>query len=150
MPSPLNTPGRIAEPSNRGSPGSRQPPQAGEYYEDVDPRFATPSTARKPSPTPIQATNSYEDIHQEGRSLSESERSALTSISQRGANPRWNPPPPPPPMAPGYGQRLIPRRPVNSNDVLLRSNPDFELPTRSNQATPGGMIPSSAYPTRPL
>lgn len=152
MPSPLNLPGRSAELPSRSSPGPQQPPPAGEYYEDVDPRFAEPSTAQRPTPPPIQTTNTYEDIPQGERSPAESERSTFTSISQRGVNPRWNPPPQPP-MAQGFGQHLIPpRRQMNANDVLLKSNPDFELPAaRNNQPRTGaGMIPGSAYPTGPL
>jgi len=41
VPSPLNVPNRPAElPSSRGSPAPASAPPAGEYYEDVDPRFA--------------------------------------------------------------------------------------------------------------
>lgn len=162
MPSPLNVPGRAAA-ELRASPGPQQqqtvPPQAGEYYEDVDPRFAEPSAAKRPNPPPpIQTANSYEDIPQGERSPAESERSTFTSISQRGVNPRWNPPPPPPPLGQGggggYGPNLIPRRPAppNRNDMLLNSNPDFELPASRTPKprTGNGMIPGSAYPTGPL
>jgi len=139
VPSPLNTSGRPAEMPTRGSP----PPQpsgapAGEYYEDVDPRFAEPPPAtQKPKPAPINPTNSYEDIPQGSRSPAESERSNFTSISQRGVNPRWNPPMPPPPAPGTYGSNpMIPRRPVNRTDVLLSSNPDFELPSRGGASRP--------------
>ncbi|KAK4102704.1 pali-domain-containing protein [Parathielavia hyrcaniae] len=132
LPSPLNTTGHPAELPSHGSP----PPQpsaapAGEYYEDVDPRFAELPPVHKPTqPPPIITTNSYEDIPQGGsRSPAESEHSTFTSISQRGVNPRWNPPVMPPPPALGsYGTGPIPRRPVNRSDVILASNPDFELP----------------------
>ncbi|KAK1758463.1 SUR7/PalI family-domain-containing protein [Echria macrotheca] len=126
VPSPLNT--RAAElPPSRGSPAPQQAaPATGEYYEDVDPRFAAePGVINKPTPPPIQTTNTYEDtldIPREPRSPAESDRSNFTSISQRGVNPRWNPPPPPPPM--------IPRRPVNQPTDILSTNPDFELPSR--------------------
>jgi hypothetical protein len=104
----------------------------------VDPRFAEPPPAPKPIPTSIQTTNSYEDIPQGSRSPAESERSNFTSISQRGINPRWNPPMPPPPAPGSYGvgvgggggNLMVPRRPVNRTDILLNSNPDFELPSR--------------------
>ncbi|KAK4200298.1 SUR7/PalI family-domain-containing protein [Triangularia verruculosa] len=119
------------------NPGLR--PAAGEYYEDVDPRFAEPATAaaaaappasnsrpRTPPMQPLQLANSYEEIPQGARSPAESERSNFTSISQRGINPRWQPPPEMP--------QMIPRRPVGNHsrptDILLTSNPDFELPTR--------------------
>lgn len=96
MPSPLNAPGGGSP--YRGSPAPQaQPAQAGEYYEDVDPRFAeTPATT---APTqnastsllphrPAQPTDSYEDIRdipQGARSPAESDRSNFTSISQRGS-----------------------------------------------------------------
>ncbi len=134
MPSPLNTSGR---PAAQGSP----PPQpsaapAGEYYEDVDPRFADPAPVQKPTPAPIDSTNSYEDIPQGSNSPVESERSTFTSISQRGINPRWNPPVPPPPPPGSYGSNPVPRRPVNRSEMVLASNPDFELPTRRAQYRP--------------
>ncbi|KAL1883370.1 hypothetical protein VTK73DRAFT_8937 [Phialemonium thermophilum] len=157
VPGPLNMPSRPINTGNRGSPIPQQPPPAGppagEYYDDVDPRFAEPSTSQKaPPPPPIQTANSYEDIPQGERSPAESERSTFTSISQRGVNPKWNPPPPPA-SGSGYGQNFVPRRPVNRSDVLLKSNPDFELtPKRSNPSPRpgGGMIPGSAYPTGAL
>lgn len=137
VPSPLNV-NRNMEPSPiRGSPTPQPPaPSAGEYYEDVDPRFAEAPPIRKATPPPIQATNSYEDIPQGARSPAESERSTFTSISQRGINPRWNPPPPAVPAGSSFGGNVIPRRPVNRNDILLNSNPDFELPTRGNLRQP--------------
>ncbi len=150
LPSPLNM--RRDAPTSRGSPAPQPPPApASEYYEDVDPRFEEPPppVEHRPTPPPIQTTNTYEseDIPQGARSPAESERSNFTSISQRGVNPRWNPPPPPPPARGGYGGHLIPRRPVNRpTDMLLNSNPDFELPNRGGSRQGGGMIPGSAYP----
>ncbi|KAK4154895.1 SUR7/PalI family-domain-containing protein [Chaetomidium leptoderma] len=137
VPSPLITAGRPAELPARSPPPQPAAP-AGEYYEDVDPRFAEPPPIQKAPPTPIHPTDSYEDIlHQGSRSPAESERSTFTSISQRGINPRWNPPMPAPPpfptLAPGnYGANPMPRRPVpvNRSDMILGSNPDFELPSR--------------------
>lgn len=144
IPSPLSLPNR-----NAGPPSSKSPPpsRSGTYYEDVDPRFAAPSPNPSPRPTPpppIQTNTAYEEeIPQGSRSPAESERSTFTSISQRGVNPRWNPPPGPPP--------LIPRRPVNRNDAILNSNPDFELqPGRGSPPRAGGLIPGSAYPTGPI
>ncbi|KAJ4298494.1 regulator of ime2 [Collariella sp. IMI 366227] len=111
-------------PAIQGSPPPQQAP-AGEYYEDVDPRFATPHAVQKPTTmaTTLPATNSYEDIPT--RSLADSERSNLTSVSQRGVNPRWNQPS----QAPGtvYGNSAIPRRPVERSEMVLDGNPDFEL-----------------------
>lgn len=161
MPGPQNVPGGNS--SYRGSPVPPTQP-GGEYYEDVDPRFAdtpaapsAPTTSTSPLP-PVQSTDSYEDIRdipQGARSPAESDKSNFTSISQRGINPRWNPPPPfPPPSQSGYGMSAIPRRPLppSTNEVLLNSNPDFELPTARGgpQRTGGqGMIPGSAYPGAP-
>ncbi|KAL2198746.1 SUR7/PalI family-domain-containing protein [Corynascus similis CBS 632.67] len=53
LPSPLNTRRPTAEPSHGGSPPPQSPaaPAAGEYYEDVDPRFANPL-----APPPLQTT----------------------------------------------------------------------------------------------
>ncbi|EAQ89933.1 hypothetical protein CHGG_06552 [Chaetomium globosum CBS 148.51] len=89
--------------------------------------------ARKPPRPPPPAASAG------SRSPAESERSTFTSISQRGINPRWNPPVPPPPAPGSYGvgvggggggNPMVPRRPVNRTDILLSSNPDFELPSR--------------------
>ncbi|KAK1782776.1 SUR7/PalI family-domain-containing protein [Copromyces sp. CBS 386.78] len=129
---------------------------ASDYYEDVDPRFAEPSAAAKPPPVSMQqqppAINSYDDVPNRARSPAESERSNFTSISQRGINPHWNPAnagPMPPAVAGGYGGGSVtPRRPVNrpapgladGSDLLLNSNPDFQLPGR------GGNIPRAAGP----
>ncbi len=153
MPSPRNVPSRAAA----ELPGTRSPPpgeaaNSSAYFEDVDPRFAEPAhRATPPMPPPIQTSPSYEDIPQGSRSPAESERSNFTSISQRGVNPRWNPPPPA--LMPGYNGQQIPRRPMrNSNDALLVSNPDFSLPSgRAGAGSPPrgggpGMIPGSAYP----
>src|SRR5689334_15825194 len=109
MPSPLHVVGRPGP--GAGLPDSRSPPpheapNSNAYFEDVDPRFADQSSQ---IPPPIQTTASYEDIPQGARSPAESERSNFTSISQRGVNPRWNPPPPS--LMPGYNGQQIPRRP---------------------------------------
>ncbi|KAI0487692.1 pali-domain-containing protein [Xylaria cf. heliscus] len=133
--------------------GSTRPPppvtsNGGNYYEDIDPRFAEPSP--RAQQTTQETPASFDDPHLApgARSPTISERSGFTSVSQRGINPRWNP------QGPGYGQQ-IPRRPVNRNDVnILNSNPDFQLsgrrggPANSARggARGGGMIPGSAYP----
>ncbi len=126
-------------------PPQRAVSDAGDYYEDVDPRFAEQQAPSTLHPGP-EVPGAYEDIHAASgsRSPAISERSAFTSISQRGVNPRWNPPPP----GPGYGQ-MPPRRPIGRNEVnVLNSNPDFQLPTtRGRNPSPGArMIPGSAYP----
>lgn len=115
------------------------------YYEDIDPRFAevpvglnhpslAPSALQPPYRAPgseirsttisgLDGSRSYEDIQEGARSPAESDRSNFTSVSQRGINPRWNGP-----NGGGYGVP-VPRRPVQRpNDLLLNSNPDFQLP----------------------
>ncbi|KAI9163344.1 pH-response regulator protein palI/prr-5 [Paramyrothecium foliicola] len=126
---------------------SRPAPAADNYYEDVDPRFAGPSNPA-PQPPPIEPI--YEDVHalhNGARSPAESERSNFTSISQRGVNPRWNPPPP---MPQGPQRRQGQKR----QDMLL-DMPDFQLPGGPGGPAPRGgggpgLIPGSAYPTGPL
>ncbi|KAI1322630.1 pali-domain-containing protein [Xylariaceae sp. FL0255] len=145
MPSPLHI---------QSCPQEQAPPAAssgGNYYEDVDPRFAEPA-ARAQQPQ-LEPPSHFDDPHlgSGGRSPTISERSGFTSVSQRGVNPRWNPPP-----GQGYRQPMPSRRPVQRNDAdvnILNSNPDFELPSRvrggsasSNRGPAGGMIPDSAYP----
>lgn len=104
----------------------------------------------------LEGNNSYEDIQEGSRSPAESERSNFTSVSQRGVNPRWNPA-----MGPGgFNAPMTNRRPVpppsQRNEILLNSNPDFELPGvrpgrgQSREAVqrrplPSGMVPRSAY-----
>ncbi|KAI0805107.1 pali-domain-containing protein [Xylaria sp. FL0064] len=155
-------PGRASPgaPSHQMSPppqevngGARSTPpvtlNGGGYYEDVDPRFAEPPP-RVQQPTQ-EGPMSFDDPHLApgARSPTVSERSGFTSVSQRGVNPRWNPPP-----GQGYNQQMPQRRPVNRNDVNILSNPDFQLPgRRGGSGSParggagGGMIPGSAYPS---
>ncbi|KAL7918872.1 SUR7/PalI family domain-containing protein [Trichoderma austrokoningii] len=123
---------------------------AGNYYEDVDPRFdqtahTPPGRRTPPPPLRLQPTAEvdYEEMRAAAggtRSPAESEHSNFTSISQRGINPQWNPPPMPT------------RRPVQQQqqrqDILL-DNPDFKLPGgRSGTRKLPGMTPDSAYPGR--
>ncbi|KAI0476092.1 pali-domain-containing protein [Xylariaceae sp. FL0804] len=133
LPPPLQIPTRG---QGLGS-GTPPPPPAGNYYEDVDPRFT------ESAPRPQDPRN-----NSGSRSPAASDLSGFTSISQRGVNPHWNSGP-----GQGYGQQMPPRRPVNRNDVnILNSNPEFQLPSSrgpSNspaRATRGGIIPGSAYP----
>ncbi|KAI8675133.1 hypothetical protein NCS57_00413400 [Fusarium keratoplasticum] len=153
-PSPLVTGPSAAELPGRNTPPVTQQAMTGgnsNYYEDVDPRFAsnTPpgTSSNNLQPPPIEPI--YEDIHANNpgaRSPAESERSNFTSISQRGINPRWNPNPNPPPPMP-Y-QQVPQRRPVNQQqqrqDMIL-DNPDFQLPNARSGRGPG-MVPGSAYP----
>ncbi|CAK7233283.1 regulator of ime2 [Sporothrix curviconia] len=159
--SPVRGVAELSLPNNEHRPSTSEA-----YVEDVDPRFAEPINSRG-SPThqnltPLAVASNnipYDDIPQGSRSPAESERSTFTSISQRGINPRWNPPPPN--LMPGYGGQgqMDPRRPVrDTNETLLNSNPDFSLPSGSRRpgGPPGpnignaggasGMIPGSAYP----
>ncbi|KAI4165251.1 MAG: hypothetical protein LQ342_001119 [Letrouitia transgressa] len=142
---------------NIRSPSHARYNSAENYYEDVDPRFAEPtldhnnhSNAPLPSaltagrqpgtngfqplPQPeggnhhLQPNVSYESVEDAGKqSPAVSDGSNYTSISQRGINPQWNPL-----QAQGQGMSMggIPnRRPVvQQRDLLLSSNPDFELP----------------------
>ncbi|KAL1892873.1 regulator of ime2 [Sporothrix stenoceras] len=154
----------------RGAPAElaeHRPNTSEAYIEDVDPRFAEPQTGVLSSNQPRQGHNNnlpplamnphtnnstpYDDIPQGSRSPAESERSTFTSISQRGINPRWNPPPPNN-LMPGYGGGgsmggggmggmggIVPRRPVrDTNETLLNSNPDFSLPTAGGGRRPPG------------
>lgn len=147
--SPLNIPNRPnGEMAGRNTPPVGQG-DANNYYEDVDPRFAGVSAGPYQTP-PVEPA--YEDVHATNngaRSPAESERSNFTSISQRGVNPRWNPPPP---MPQHYGGP--PRRPAaqQRQDMIL-DNPDFQLPGSRPGGGAGrapGMVPGSAYPTGPL
>lgn len=176
MPSPLHLARHNSPDAPVGQSRGPPPPAAAEgggYYEDVDPRFAQPSgppvggapgggggggvpRGRSTPPPPIQINNGamdYDDIPQGARSPAESEKSNFTSISQRGINPRWNPPPPT--LMPGFSGPSQRRPMPNRNDVLLNNNPDFELPGlgggprgggNNNRGPGGGMIPGSAYP----
>lgn len=162
IPSPLNIASRPQDvPDKSAAPSQRAPSDAGDYYEDVDPRFAEPAPAALQTMQPgLDVPVAFDDDYAGpgSRSPAISERSGFTSISQRGVNPRWNPPPPGPlgpsgPSGPAFPQQMPPRRPVGRNEVnVLNSNPDFQLPTtRGGNPSPsrgpgGGMIPGSAYP----
>jgi hypothetical protein len=169
--SPLNTVSQPAEIAS--SPFHRRIDSGDNYFEDVDPRFAEPPPALVPTPVVVNhsasgpangnlhplgldGNNSYEDIQEGARSPTESDRSNFTSVSQRGVNPRWN-------GGPRHGQAMPNRRPVNApqrNDILLNSNPDFQLPGgrggRGGFPGRGGrgqsppmaasMVPGSSYP----
>lgn len=172
--SPLNPAPQPAELASPTGPTHRRVNSGDNYFEDVDPRFAEPPPALVPGPLAtnyptnspsngnlhpggLDGNNSYEDIQEGARSPAESDRSNFTSVSQRGVNPRWNPGPG------GYGPPMPNRRPVGQpqrNDILLNSNPDFQLPGGRGgrggfpgrggrgQAPPGAasMVPGSAYP----
>ena len=75
----------------------------------------------------VDPMSSYEDIP-DGQRSPASDHSNMTSISQRGINPNWQP---------GEQQGRLgvpPRRPVQQQrDMLLDSNPDFGLPVRTGE-----------------
>ncbi|KAK8099373.1 SUR7/PalI family-domain-containing protein [Apiospora kogelbergensis] len=148
MPSPLNVAPKAADLPSRTPPPPAPAASDSNYYEDVDPRFTeTPPRALQTGPAPplrdpMREPSYDDDMHAAAgaKSPAPSERSTFTSISQRGINPRYQPPVPPG----GYGQ-APPRRPVNQqNGVDVLNNPDFQLgPARKPG---GGMLPGSAYP----
>ncbi|KAI0403829.1 pali-domain-containing protein [Xylaria palmicola] len=150
------SPARVSPGAQGLNNETRLPPppvtlNGGNYYEDVDPRFADPQP--RVQQAPLEGPMGFDDPHLApgARSPTVSERSGFTSVSQRGVNPRWNPPP-----GQGYNQQMPARRPVNRNDVnILNSNPDFQLPGRRGGSAAnagrggaggGSMIPGSAYP----
>ena len=140
------------------------------YYEDVDPRFASPSpplptldtrhqtqftqqtqaNGAMPSslmpglpntshPTIehngeiIDPASSYEDIL-DGQRSPGSDHSNMTSISQRGVNPNWQP-------GEQQGRLGVPgRQPAQQQrDMVLDSDPEYGVPSRN-----GGMGPVRA------
>lgn len=135
---PQHTQGLAAQPM----PPHRGPsPAAGNYYEDVDPRFVQPPSLHRPGP---EENLSVDDLYNApgSRSPAISERSGFTSVSQRPVNPRWNP-------GPGQGQnygQMPPRRPVNRGPDLLATNPDFQLPGPTRGINRPGVGGGGAYP----
>ena len=133
--SPAGIPVPGGNSSYRGSPAPSAPSG---YYEDVPVQFDAQNNNNTTPPNPsLPPVESYEDMRETphgARSPADSE-SNFSSVSQRGINPRWQSPPPfPPPQGGGHGgygmSAIPPRRPVgpSTQDVLLNSNPDFELP----------------------
>lgn len=149
-------------------------PAAGTYYEDADPRFdndqpqfqpqqqqpyvhpargpprASSRNSANRTPVPLNTNNpnqQYDEIPPGARSPAESDRSNFTSISQRGVNPRWQPPP----MPMGYPGSIPPRRPVRGPDpgqMVLDGNPDFALPGQGRRNM-GPSPPAAAVMHRP-
>ncbi|KAL8714125.1 MAG: hypothetical protein Q9220_001853 [cf. Caloplaca sp. 1 TL-2023] len=94
--------------------------------------------------THLQPSHSYDSIpentHDAGsRSPAVSDGSNYTSISQRGINPQWQPPPDHAMGMGGVPNRKPLRQQQNPRDVLLNSNPDFELPIQGGR-TGGGRL----------
>ncbi|OAX77882.1 hypothetical protein ACJ72_07814 [Emergomyces africanus] len=130
---------RVSDPVPSEPPGrniAQQPifrsTSRGEYYEDVEPRFAKPAdvpAALTPGSTgELQPRSSFEELPEGAHSPVHSETSHFTSISQRGVNPKWRSP-----EAESRRDKQI------RQDILLKSNPDFELPVgRGRGGGPGG------------
>ena len=183
---------RTSSLSQHNLPGGthrRNQSSADNYYEDVDPRFASPesppihargdqtqqtqSSATVPTalmpglmtvppeqqhqpvhPTieHIDPNSSYESI-QDGQRSPASDMSGMSSISQRGINPNWRPG-----QDGGYQQRsgqpnlgvpsrrAVQQQQQQQRDVLLNSNPDFDLgPGQSRLPPHVGGQPGQAY-----
>lgn len=151
-----------------GGSHRRNQSSADNYYEDVDPRFATgpdsppihargdmtqqtqssatvpaalmpglttvPSNQHQPiHPTieHIDPNSSYESI-QDGQRSPASDMSGMSSISQRGVNPDWRPQQEYQQRSgqPNLGvpsRRAVQQQQQQPRDVLLNSNPDFEI-----------------------
>lgn len=173
-PASQNTlPAELPSPSQPNHPTHTRKASGDHYYEDVPPQFAEPPPTTHPSlmppplapgayhnagssgslrrmsgaPMGLDGNNSYEDIQSGSRSPAESDRSNFTSVSQRGINPRWNGGPP---QQQNYGpmpnRRPVGPAPPRREDLLLNSNPDFQLqlPGGRGRAGRGG---GGAYPT---
>lgn len=137
---------------NNTTAHDRQQP-GGQYYEDVEPRFAELNNAggnyvpsvliagrsagelhpsqSSPQPPPIKIPGeTVGDLAPGSPAISDiSQGSHFTSISERPINPKWQGPPPPMPAS-NRGPRM--------QDVLLEGNPDFELPAAMPRGGRGG------------
>ncbi|OJD17577.1 hypothetical protein AJ78_02328 [Emergomyces pasteurianus Ep9510] len=129
---------RVSDPINSESRGIHEAQQPifrsasrGDYYEDVEPRFAKPAdmpAALTPGSTgELQTRSSFEDLPEGAHSPAASETSHFTSISQRGVNPKWR--------SPETERR---REKQIRQDILLGSNPDFEIPAGRGGRRGGG------------
>ncbi|KAL9025484.1 MAG: hypothetical protein Q9196_005700 [Gyalolechia fulgens] len=137
---------RFAEPSESYRPmqsNSHLPPAltAG-FHPQPPPRGVMEHSSTQNNPY-LQPSNSYdsmpENTHDSGaRSPAVSDGSNYTSISQRDINPQWRPSP-----AQAMGTGGVPNRnPIGQQqrgpNVLLHSNPDFELSAQGGRAGRGG------------
>ncbi|KAK2798954.1 regulator of ime2 [Onygenales sp. PD_10] len=114
------------------------------YFEDIDPRFVgtgdMPSALTPGPPGELHPRTSFDDLPEGARSPATSENSHFTSVSQRGVNPKWRPP-----------EAEIRRAKQERQDVLLGSNPDFELPSGRGRGGPGrARIPPAMPPMPPM
>lgn len=166
--------------ARRPSPAQHMRSGSGDnYYEDVEPRFAEGATSggdsggaavpsalmagRSTGENPAAHTSSPLHIPNE-QPVGEAPRSPavsdishtshFTSISERPINPRWQPPPPMP-------SNLRPAPQPRVQDMVLQSNPDFELPVGPGRGGTrrgrGGFSPPATelhgggrYPTPPM
>ena len=139
-----------AGPSNLNPASHTRKQSSDDYYEDVDPRFASPEPPTRvntthtqssgPMPTAlvpgqrvaeaqtgiiVDPTSSYEDLD-EGQRSPASDHSNMTSISQRGVNPNWHPGEPKQQEGrlgvPG-GRKPVPSQP--QRDAYLESTPAY-------------------------
>ncbi|KKA27904.1 hypothetical protein TD95_004199 [Thielaviopsis punctulata] len=136
MPAPL----ALANSSASKSIPENEAVGVGDYYEDVDPRYAadipansmTPEQPRKILLPPPEVTiYDVADGNSPRSPGAESDLSNFTSISQRGINPRWNPDAPP---VPPFGNRG-PNGPMNG-----------PLPNRGPPGPMGGASPNRGPP----
>lgn len=131
------TPVHAYEPSR--SPQHGRSNSGGNYFEDVEPRFANrQDESSAPLPSTLipgsagEPPNVPDDLPNGTCSPPISETSQFPSISERPVNSRWRPPG---------------RPPRQTTDVLLGKNPDFEIPaTRSRGASTGGRVPTMPLP----
>ena len=107
----------------------------------ITPAPSRPPQVQRPTIETIDPSSSYEEL-QDGQMSPASDNSNMTSISQRGVNPNWRPG-----TEGAGGQRSgqanlgVPGRREQrqqQRDMLLSSNPDFELPAGTG---PHGRIP---------
>lgn len=150
--------------SNTGPPAPSQPvhgrkQSSDNYYEDVDPRFASPSppilqvnTQPPPIPMPsslmpgprqipaeqraelIDPNSSNEDLP-DGQRSPASDHSNMTSISQRGVNPNWQPGASGPLGKPG-GRKPVPQRNPPISNSYFPSQGQSKGPPPGNSFAP--------------
>ena len=110
-----------------------------------------PPAQKRPTIQTIDPSSSYEDL-QDGQMSPASDNSNMTSISQRGVNPNWRPGVDGAQRMTGQSNLGVPGRreqqryqqqqqqqQQQQRDMLLSSNPDFELPGGNG---PHGRIPA--------
>ena len=144
---------RYEDPSPTYSQGQQNPvPQQRQQYPPQG--ASAPRLQRNISSDSVDNNGNHRD-HSGTRSPTASVSSHFTSVSQRGINPRWQPPPPPPP-APVFdngsrgGGSPRSQRARNNNLDHLAGFDDFSLPnsTRRKYNPPSNMARHDpAYPS---